>query len=100
MVTNLTETASFSRKAFIWAIRLVGAIVVLVLLISLGRVLKNTIFPPKPLPATVAFGKLPKLDLTEGIKPQAQITYSIETISGQLPSLPNTAKVFTIASNE
>jgi len=99
-VTNLTETASFSRKSFIWVLRLVGVIIILILLISLGRVLKNTIFPPKPLPATVAFGKLPKPDLTEGIKPSAGITYKIETISGQLPTLPNTAKVFAIVANE
>ena len=79
---------------------MVGVIIILILLISLGRVLKNTIFPPKPLPATVAFGKLPKPDLTEGIKPSAGITYKIETISGQLPTLPNTAKVFAIVANE
>ena len=99
-MANLTEAAFFSKKAFIWTLWFIGAVLILILLVSLGKVTKNAIFPPKPLPATVAFGKLPKLDLTEGIKPQAQITYSIETISGQLPSLPNTAKVFTIASNE
>ena len=99
-MTNLTETASFSRKAFIWVFWLVGAIIFLIILIALGRVVKNTFFPPKPLPATVAFGKLQKLDLEEGIKISKGIDFKIETISGQLPMLPNTVKVFAIAANE
>ena len=99
-MTSLTETAFFSRKAFKWLIWGLGALLVLVLLIVLGKTIASTVFPPKPPPATVAFGKLPKLDLSEGYQIKSNTSFTIETISGQLPNLVDKAKVFAIDTDE
>lgn len=99
-MTTLTDTALFSKKAFIWASVFVLSIVILVIIFTLGRSIVNSLFPPKSFPAAVAFGKLPKLDLSSGIKPQSSITYSLETITGELPPLASTAKVFMIGQEE
>lgn len=99
-MTSLTETAFFSKKAFKWLIWGLGALLVLVLLFVLGKTVISTIFPPKPPPATVAFGKLPKLDLSEGFKIKGGTSFTIETISGQLPNLADKAKVFAIDTDE
>ena len=99
-MTSLTETAFFSKKAFKWLIWGFGIILVLVLLIVLGKTIISTIFPAKPPPATVAFGKLPKLDLSEGFKIKGTTSFTIETISGQLPNLVDKAKVFAIDTDE
>lgn len=50
--------------------------------------------------ATVAFGKIPALDLSEGYAPSAGVTYSIETISGEIPKLSTSLKVFKIGQEE
>ena len=99
-MTNLTDTATFSKKVFTWFTR-VGTIVAVGLLIFfLGKITNNYFFPPGPPPATVAFEKLPQLELSEGVKPPEGITYKIETISGELPELVPQAKVFAIGEAE
>jgi len=95
---SLTDTASFSRKAFRWVLIFIGAVIVLFVLFLVGRALVNVIFPPGPLPPTVAFGKLPKLDFSEGIEASGSVNFNIETISGDLPTLDNKAKVFRISA--
>lgn len=97
---SLTDTASFSRKAFRWVLLFVGVIFALLILFFIGRGIKNLIFPPSPVPPSVAFGKLPKLDLSEGVQPSSNIQFNIETISGSLPMLDARAKVFKISSGD
>lgn len=94
---SLTDTASFSRKAFRWILIFLGAVIAVLFLFIIGRALKNIIFPPSPLPPTAAFGKLPKLDFSEGVSASNNINFSIETISGDLPVLVDRAKVFRIS---
>src|SRR3989344_4728878 len=98
-MTTLAQTAIFSKKAFHWLI--IGLLVVVFLIIALiiGKMIQKSYFPPK-FAATVAFGKIPKLDLSDGIKPPSGTTYTIETITGDLPSLDETAKVFAAREAE
>lgn len=95
MVT-LTNFANFSKRATLFSILGIAALILLVVTFMSGGALWNSVFPPKPIAATVAFGKLPANDLSEGIKPQGQIKYEIETISGELPTLEGSAKVFVV----
>ncbi|MBI3282604.1 hypothetical protein HYZ70_00835 [Candidatus Curtissbacteria bacterium] len=97
---SLTSAALFSKKAFFWSLVAIAAVVALVIFLGIGRSIKNALFAPKPLPATVAFGKLPSMDLAGGYKAPAGGTYSLETISGDFPSLPHIAKVFAIGKAE
>lgn len=97
---TLSQTSDFSRKTFIKVSIALGVLLSLFVLWTIGNFVKNSIFPPKPLPATVAFGQLPKLDLSEGVKPPPGISYNVETISGQLPQLISKAKVFGLSVEE
>jgi len=79
------------------------SIVVLIVILSLSMnraAIQKALFPPKPLPATVAFGILPKFDLNFGNKPTGSITYTLQTVSDELPILPTTAKVFAMGQNK
>lgn len=96
-MSSLTEAAIFSKKASIWVVVAIAAVIFLMIFFGIAGNIKNALFPPPPLPATVAFGKLPKMDISEGYKPTVGITYSLETISGDLPTLAAYAKVFAIA---
>lgn len=93
-MATLADTALFSKKFLIVAVLGLITILAVILLIGFGKSIKNSLFPLKPPPATVAFGKIPKLDLSEGIKASGGIQYSLETVSGDLPSLPDKLKVF------
>lgn len=93
MVT-LSQESTFFRKTFVWIA--LGILLVLVI-IFFGKSIKNLIFPPPPLPATVAFGKLPRPDKRQAKFP-AGITFSLDTVSGRLPALAGRAKVFAIAT--
>lgn len=61
-----------------------------------GKKVWEIIFPPPGEPALIAFGKLPKLSLSEGIKPPAGVVYKVETVSGNLNELEKQLKVFEI----
>ncbi len=97
---TLSEASEFSKKTFIKVVFVAGALLALFTLWTIGNSIKNSLFPPSPPPATVAFGKIPKLDLSEGIRPPAGINYKIETISGQLPQLGEKIKVFSFGGEE
>ena len=95
-MATLSQTSEISKKAFIGAFIVVGLIFLSILTFKLGLTLKNMLFPLPPPASTVAFGKLPILDISEGVKSQAKIEYKMETISGELPKLTHEVKVFQI----
>ncbi|MEK7580655.1 MAG: hypothetical protein AAB512_00070 [Patescibacteria group bacterium] len=97
-MANLTLTALYTKKFFFGFLLFLGGLVVLLIFFNLGQSAMNMFFPPKPAPALVAFGKLPKINLDEGIKPASDITYKIETVSGGLKELGAQLKVFAIGS--
>lgn len=99
-MATLTDTAIFSKKALNFLVFVLGITIVLFVGWRLGKALKNIILPPPSPPATVAFDKISPLDLSEGIKPQGQVTFSIETITGDLPKSPKTGKVFMVLTEE
>lgn len=95
-MSTLTDTAAFSKKASVWVVIGIIAIIFLMIFLGIGRSVKNAFFPPSPAPPTVAFGKLPRMDLSQGIKARPGIVYNLETITGNFPSLPGVAKVFGV----
>lgn len=94
-MSSLTQAAVFSKKALVFAAAGIGILLVILVIFQIAKSVLKSLVPQKPVPAMVAFGKLPKLDLSEGIKPQ-KIEYKLETISGQLPALPSMVKVFAV----
>lgn len=98
-MATLTEAAIFSKRASRWVtLGLVGLILLLALFLG-GKAAKTSLFPPKSLPAGVAFGKLPPM-VSGGIRVPSTITFRLETVTGNLPILPKLAKVFAIEKKE
>src|SRR3989344_163599 len=95
-MATLSQTSDISKKAFVGALTVVGLIFLSILTFRFGLTLKNMLFPAPPPASTVAFGKIPKLDISEGVKPPEKIDYKVETISGELPKLTHEIKVFKI----
>lgn len=95
-MTTLTEAAYFSKKTILTVGIAITSILVLFVLWRTGNSILNSIIPSNQVFASVSFGKIPKLDLGEGIVPEKGIEYSLETISGDLPKLTTTLKVFEV----
>lgn len=97
---DLTTFADFLRRSSIGiVIGIFGLTAVIIIYMYRGGI-KNAISPAKPAPATVAFGILPKYDQNLGFPARAGIAYTIQTVSGEFPNLPMTAKVFALFQNE
>ena len=99
LVTTLTETASFSKKSLTRVGQILAGIVALFIVFKIVGVLFTFVSPPDPAPATVAFSKLPPVDLTGGIKLPDSIEIKVETVTGTIPSLSALAKVFSFERN-
>ena len=62
----------------------------------IGKIIKSS-QPPKIEPASVAFGKLPKPALKSLVLSGESVSYSLETTTGTLPTMPNKVKVYKLA---
>lgn len=87
-VTNLTKKA----LGFI-GLGIIG-IIVLVIIIQIGQNIKNSLFPTPPTPPNVKFGKLSAFSFPQGNIDGSNFTYTINTLSGSLPILPDRATVY------
>lgn len=96
-MVRLTELVYLFKKSKKWIIIWLCVFIFLLLLLNFRKGIIGAIFPKKPPPETVAFGVLPKYDLSDGIKPKEGINYRLQTISGNLPEMPKNAKVFGVA---
>lgn len=95
-MTTLTGTVDAYKRLRKWVIGLVIVIIATLVLIKTGGFIVNLITPQKPASATLAFGKLPKLDLSEGYEVVSGTQFTVDTISGTLPTFDPYAKVFVI----
>jgi hypothetical protein len=95
-------TLSIVKKDFIkagkWGGIAIGALILLIIIFRAVIFVKEIFIPSAPPPPTVAFGKLPKIFFPEGIK--RNFTYKIDTITGELPTLPPSEKVFKMQEND
>lgn len=94
-MASLHQVTIVTKKALAGVIGAIVAIILLVLLFQLGVQLKNTFFPTPPPPPTVRFGKLPSPSFPQSTA-TGTYTYTLNTISGTLPTLPDRATVYTI----
>ncbi len=87
------------KKATIGSAFGIGAIIVLVVLFRVSILVKNVLFPPKIEPANHAYDILPAIQFPENIVAQ-NLTYSLNTISGELPEFPDRINVFPVIHPE
>jgi hypothetical protein len=92
-MTNLTRISIITRKSiryFIYSV--IGIILIRAAILTSIKIYRH--FYPAPPPApTVSFGKLPALPFPKRDVPQ-DLSFSLQTPTGELPSLPLTSKVY------
>lgn len=76
----------------------VGSIFLVVILLLVfffkgGEIIKNILLPTPPPPPTVLFGKLPKIKFSQNVS-DTEFTYTIDTLSGKIPTLPDRLAVY------
>jgi hypothetical protein len=87
------------KKATIGSAFGIGAIIGLVILFRVSILVKNIIFPPKIEPPNHAYDILPAIQFPKNVIEQ-NLTYSLNTISGELPDFPDRLNVFPIIQPE
>lgn len=92
MIT-LTKASIITRKIIRYGIFSIIGIIILRASILTGIKVYRHFFPEPPPPPTVSFGRLPKLPFPKKDVPK-DISLKIETATGELPVLPQRAKVY------
>ena len=92
-MTSLTQVSITTRKIIRYGIFSVIAIIILRMLLLTSIKIYRKFFPSPPPPATVTYGKLPKLPFPDKPLP-ANMTFTLETAQGGFPKLALQAKVF------
>lgn len=87
---NVVEKSKLTLKI---AMLLTIVLTIIIVLIRTGIYLKEQLFPTPPPPPTIAFGKLPKLIFPKSVNSQ-KLSFTIDTITGTLPALPDRTSVF------
>lgn len=96
---DLTSSADFLRRSSLWIGLTIAGLILLLILYMYRGTIKSSLFPPPAPPPTVAFSKLPKFDSNIGYKAQTG-NFALQTVSGELPILPGSAKVFEIIKDK
>ncbi len=81
-----------------WVLIFIAIIFGIFILIKGIFFIKNIFIPAKPTPASVSFGKIPPISFQNGL--QTKLTYKLDTISGELPSLPDKVNVYKMGGAE
>ena len=92
---TLSQTTSLTKKIAKWLAIVVTSIILLLILVRVGKILKEIIAPTPLPPPTVSFGKLSPIEFPKSSSAQ-QLNYSIDTVTGGLPNFPDRAKIFKI----
>lgn len=97
---TLSKVTKETKLLLKWGGIIVGVFFVLLLFFRIGVSLKNQFFPePKP-PPTVGFGKIGALEFPKSTISSSGINYTIDTVTGNLPSFDDRAKVYRIIKPE
>lgn len=92
-MTTLTQTSTTVRNFSLRVGQVIAALVVLFIIFKFGGAIFSLISPQPATVPTAAFGKLPQFDLSEGVAAD-NLNIRVDTISGDIPNLDTSAKVF------
>jgi hypothetical protein len=92
---TLSQASYDTKEILKWGGLFIAGLVIVVVFIQMLLILKNTFFPTPPPKPTVAFGKL-EPQLFPASVTDKKLTYSINTLTGALPTLSNQIKIFKI----
>lgn len=89
---TLTNASIETKLILKWAAIIIAILIVLFLLFRLLVFVKDIIFPTPPPKPTTSFGKLTFLPFPQNVT-ERKLTYSVNTISGELPAIKSIAKI-------
>lgn len=98
-MTSLYYVTEHIKSLLKWSGIGIGGIILVVFLFRFGLFLKEVIAPTPPPAPTMTWGKIPSIPFPESKYPQ-KFAYTINTISGDLPILPDRATVYLLATPE
>jgi hypothetical protein len=98
-MTTLHDTTVLTKKIALFSALGLVALLILIFTIRLGKSIKNYFLPPGPPPPTAAYGTLPNQVFPDNVTKE-KLTYTLDTISGVLPTFPTQMKVFKVSHNE
>ncbi len=90
---SLHKVTEETKLIFKWLAIGISTAVLLVVLFRVGGNVKEYFFPTPPAPPTVTFGILPAIPFPKN-SINKKLTYSLDTVAGTLPPLPDRATVF------
>lgn len=96
---TLHEVTQGTKKILLWSSLLIVAILILVGGVRFGKALKEFFSPTPPPPPTVLFGKIQK-PLFPQSQSSSSYTYSIDTLTGTFPTLPDRVNVYKIVEEQ
>lgn len=96
---TLNEVAFETKSIFKWGAIGLACIFLLYLLVRGGFAIKDALYPTKPAPPTVAYGKLPPIQFPTS-KNDGNYSYSIDTLTGILPNFSDRVKIFKMIPPE
>lgn len=101
-MATLHKATGFTKKILKWSALAVISIIVLLVILRVGTQIKEYFFPTPLPPPTVKFGKLPSFKFPDNAAnpPTDGFTYRLNTLSGQLPTLPTQTHVYKIVRPE
>lgn len=92
MPTTLSKFKSQFLVVAKWAAIVIGILIGIFVLIKVFFIIKEIISPTPAPPPTTSFGKLPPIFFPESIN--KKFTYSVDTLSGKLPTFPDRTNVY------
>ncbi len=94
-MTSLERTVEITKKVLIGFLIGLGCIIFIVILVNIISSIRKAFFPPTPAGPSVAFGKLDQIPFDDNGE-KGNFTYSLQTVSGTLPTLSDREEVFKI----
>lgn len=90
---TLSNASKSTKEILKWAALIIAAIILLIMAIRLVVFGKNLFFPSPPPKPDVSFGKLQQQAFPQGLIDK-DLKYTVNTLTGELPSAPSQTKVF------
>lgn len=93
---TLHTTVSGIKKLLKWLTILTVSLVLITVLFRIGKNIKEYFYPTPLPPATVSFGKLTKVEFPPNIIVVKDFTYTLDNVSGTLPTFSDKINVYKI----
>ncbi len=93
---TLSQAAAESRVILKWGGIILAVLIIILLVFRGGAALRKALFPTPPAPPTVSFGKLPLVIFPSNVSDK-DFNYSLDTVTGALPTFPDRIKVYKMS---